>query len=617
MEIKKISIIGSGVMGVGIAAHLANAKIPSILLDIVPKFTDEDAKVGLKENSSRFRNKLSLNAIENVLPTLKPSLIFDIKDAKLIQVGNMEDDISKISECDWIVEALTERLEIKKIVFTKVEQHMKPGAIVSSNTSGLPLKDRLEGRGAEFKKNFIITHFFNPVRYMKLVEVVTSKENKPEVISTMVNFLENTLGKGVVYAKDTPNFIANRIGVYAWMKVLKDALANNYKVEEVDAIVGQALGRPKSAAFKTADMVGLDTIVHVSKNTYEVCTQDEEREVFKIPPALEGMVEKKWLGGKSGQGFYKKKKTPQGKEILSLDLKSLEYNPQEKFRYDSLGAAKNLDEPSEKIKTVINASDCAAALAWRDTSATLVYAANRVPDIADDIVNVDNAMKWGFNWDLGPFETWDIIGVKTIVDRLKKEGSAVPKLAETVLQKGKGAFYIHENGQTSYFDIGTSTYKPVPIKKNILVIKNLKEQKKEIKSNAGASLLDLGDGVLCVEFHTKMNAIDNDIGQILNDAVDLMESNNSYQGLVVGNDGPNFSAGANLMLLWLESQQKNWASIEALVKGFQDVCMRLRYSSKPVVAATFGMALGGGCEVTMACNAARVYGELYMEIGRA
>ncbi len=613
MQIKKVAVLGSGVMGAGIAAHLANAGVPSLLLDIVPKFTDADAKAGFKETDKNFRNKLAQHAINDVILQSKPSLIFDKRDVKLITAGNMDDDFQKLAECDWVIEVVVERLDIKQQVFAKVEKHIRPGTLVSSNTSGLPLHDMAEGRSAEFRKNFIITHFFNPVRYMKLVEVVSGAETSPDSLKTAVDFLENKLGKGVVYAKDTPNFVANRIGVFSWMNCVQTAMDMGLSVEEVDKIAGPASGRPKSAAFRTADMVGLDTLVHVAKNTFDACPNDEQRQAFNIPPYIAAMVEKKWLGDKTGQGFYKKSKSADGqKEILSLDLKTLEYKSQQKVRYESLGAVKSIDDVGERIKTLVNATDKASEFAWKSLSDTLVYAANRVPEIADDIVNVDNAMRWGFNWDLGPFETWDAVGVKEIAERLKKDGKKVPALALQVLEKGNGSFYKQEKGQKFYFDIATSSYKPIVVSPTNIVIQTRKDLGHELKSNTGASLVDLGDGVLCVEFHTKMNAIDNDIGDMLNEALDLIEKDSKYVGLVVGNDGQNFSAGANLMLLWLESQQKNWDSIEKLVKGFQDATMRLKYSSKPVVAAPFGLTLGGGCEVTMACTAARVYGELYM-----
>lgn len=611
MEIKKVAVIGSGIMGAGIAAHLANAGISSLLLDIVPKYTDEDAKAGLKETDKSFRNKIAVNAIQNTILESKPALIFSKKDAQLITPGNIEDDLPKIKECDWVVEVVVERLDIKQKVFASIEKHLKPGTIVSSNTSGIPLKSMAEGRSAEFKKNFIITHFFNPVRYMKLVEMVSGPDTNPEVVKTMADFLENKLGKGVVYAKDTPNFVANRIGIYAWMAGLKEAMEKGLSVEEVDKIVGSPLGRPKTAAFRTADMVGLDTIVHVSKNTYDLCVNDEEREAFKIPPILEKMVEKKMLGNKTRQGFYKVNKQADGsKQILSLNLKTAEYAPEQKVRYESLGAIKNIEDLKERIKTFVNAQDKAAQFAWVMTKNTLVYAANRIPEIADDIINIDNAMKWGFAWEVGPFETWDALGVKEAATRIESEGEKVPAIVKQVLEKGTGTFYKKQDGL--FFDFKTNSYKPIPQKSNQIVLQTLKDQKHEIKANSGASLVDLGDGVLCVEFHTKMNAIDNDIGQMLNDGLDLLEKDNKYVGMVLGNDAQHFSAGANLMLLWLESQQKNWANIEALVKGFQDVTQRIKHFKKPVVAAPFGMALGGGCEISMACHAARMHGETYI-----
>lgn len=613
MQIKKVAVIGSGIMGAGIAAHLANAGIPSILLDIVPKFTDEDAKAGLKETDKNFRNKLSLKALEVFIANSKPSLIFDKRDIRLITAGNTEDDMAALKDCDWVVEAVTERLDIKQKVFANVEKNLKPGAVVSSNTSGLSLTAMSEGRSAAFRKNFIITHFFNPVRYMKLVEIVSDNQNDPAVVSGMADFLENKLGKGVVYAKNTPNFIANRIGVYSWFYTVSEAMRLGLTVEEVDKVAGPATGRPKSAAFRTADMVGLDTLAHVAEHTYADCPNDEGRETFKIPAPLKFLLENKFLGDKSGQGFFKKMKTPEGKkEILSLDLKSFEYKPQIKVKYESLGTAKGIEDAAERVKAMVNATDKAGEFAWAITRDTIVYSANRIPEIADDIVNIDNAMRWGFNWDLGPFETWDALGVGEVAARLKKEGRNVPAVVTQVLEKGQGTFYKREKGTTLYFDVKTSTYKPIVVRSNNLVIKTLKEQGRELKANSGASLLDLGDGVLCVEFHTKMNAIDGDIGAMLTDALDLVEKDNNYKGIVVGNDGAQFSAGANLMLLWLESQQKNWKAIEELVKGFQDVCMRLKYSPKPVVAAPFGLALGGGCEVSMACDAVRMHGELYM-----
>jgi len=611
-QIKKVGVLGAGVMGHGIAAHLAGAGIPSLLLDIVPpKFTDEDAKAVLSEKDPRFRNKFALAGIEAIKKS-KPSVIYTQRDLKLITPGNFEDDWDKLKDCDWIIEVVVERLDIKQQVFGRVEKVMQPHTIVTSNTSGLPLHSLVEGRSAQFKKNFLITHFFNPVRYLKLVEVVSSKDTDPNVLKTMINFLEDVLGKGVVYAKDTPNFIANRIGIYAFVSALKWTLEAGLTVEEVDKILGPAMGKPKSAMFRTADIAGLDTIAHVVKNTYENCPNDEQRAMFVLPEVVNKMLANKWLGDKTGQGFYKKSKTADGKkEILSLNLKTGEYGPQVKVKFDSLQAAKGIDEVGERIKAVLSGTDRAADFAWKVTRDVLIYTANRIPEIAEDIVNVDNAMRWGFNWDMGPFEMMDAVGLKDVVERIKKDGLPVPALFQQVLDKGEGRFYKREKGQRFYFDFSTNTYKPVPAKANVLLLKNLKEQSKTIKGNASASLIDLGEGVLCLEFHSKMNAIDADIGLMGLEGLELLNTKD-WAGMVIHNEGENFSVGANLMLLWLEAQQKNWDNIEKMVREFQDLCMAFKYSGKPVVAAPFGLTLGGGCEVVMGADAVRAHAETYI-----
>ncbi|MBU1917982.1 3-hydroxyacyl-CoA dehydrogenase/enoyl-CoA hydratase family protein [bacterium] len=614
MKINKVAVLGSGVMGAAIAAHLANAGIPSLLLDIVPpEYSDDDKKAGLKQDSPQFRNKFALNAINNVLPKQKPSLVFEKRVLKLITPGNFEDDIAKLSECDWVVEVVVERLDIKQKVFANVEKHMKKGAIISSNTSGIKLADMIEGRSDDFVKNFLITHFFNPVRYMKLCEIISCDKTNQEVVSFMADFLENTLGKGVVYAKDTASFIANRIGIYGFMAIMHHAIEKGLSVEAVDKITGPATGKPSSATFRTGDLIGLDTLAHVANNNYDMLPDDEGRAKLKLPEVVTKLIDNKWLGQKSGQGFYKKTKDPEGKKaIYSIDLKTLEYTPQEKVRYDSLGMAKNTEDVGERIKVMVNAEDEAGKFAWVTTRDALVYSANRIPEIADDIVNIDNAMKWGFNWDLGPFEMLDAIGVQEFAARLEQEGMAVPAIINSVLTDGEGVYYKEAKGVRYFFDVASKSYQAVNVRPTSLVIKSLKAQDKVIKSNDGASIIDLGDGVVNVEFHSKMNAIDNDIGAMLNAAIDLVESDDQYKGIVISNDAPHFSVGANLMLLWMESQQQNWDGIAAMVKGFQDVCMRLRYSKKPVVAAPAGMALGGGCEVVMGCDAVRAHCETYI-----
>ncbi|MFO1464103.1 MAG: 3-hydroxyacyl-CoA dehydrogenase NAD-binding domain-containing protein [bacterium] len=610
-QIKKVGVLGAGVMGHGIAAHLAGAGVPVLLLDIVPpKFTEADQKAGLSEKSPAFRNKFALAGIEAIKKS-KPSVIYSQRDLKLITPGNFEDDWDKLKDCDWIVEVVVERLDIKQQVFAKVEKVMQAHTIVSSNTSGLPLHSMAEGRSETFKKNFIVTHFFNPVRYLKLVEIVSSSATDPAVVKDMANFLEDRLGKGVVYAKDTPNFIANRIGTFAFMAALKRVIDEDYRVEEVDKILGPAMGKPKSAMFRTADIAGIDTLAHVVKNTYDNCPNDEQRAIFVMPDIVNKMIANGWTGDKAGQGFYKKIKGEGKKEILSMNLKTGEYGPQGEVKFASLKAAKGIEEVGPRIKAVISADDRAADFAWKVTRDTLVYTANRIPEIADDIVNVDRAMRWGFNWDLGPFEVLDAIGLKEAVERIKKDGLAVPALFTQVLEKGEGTFYKRKEGKTYYFDLKSNSYQPIPLKPNVLLLKSLMEQNKVIKSNGSASLIDLGDGVLCLEFHSKMNSIDADIALLGFEALDKIEAE-KLNGLVIANEGENFSVGANLMLLWLESQQGNWKNIEEMVRQFQNFCMRLKYSPKPVVAAPFGLTLGGGCEIVMGADAARAYAETYI-----
>lgn len=614
MTIKKVAVLGSGVMGSGIAAHLANAGIPSLLLDIVPpELTDDDKKAGLSKTDPRFRNKLAARAINEGLATQKPSPIFEKRVLKLITPGNFEDDMAKIADCDWVVEVVVERLDIKQKVFAQIEKHLKPGTMVTSNTSGIPLAAMAEGRSPNFRKNFFITHFFNPVRYMKLVEIVSGPETDPAKVSEMADFLENVLGKGVVYAKDTPCFIANRIGVFGFMGVIHHTLKSGLSVEAVDKITGPAIGKPKSATFRTADIVGLDTLIHLANNTYASLPNDPDRDVLKVPPVMQKMLENKWLGDKVKQGFYKKTKTSEGKkEILSLDLKTLEYRTQEKVRHESLGVAKNIEETGERIKAMVNADDEAGRFAWTIVRDGLVYTASRIPEIADDVVNVDNAMRWGFNWDLGPFEVLDAIGVKDFAERVKKDGVKVPALLETVLASGATSFYKTEKGRRFYFDLGSKSFKPVPVKKTNILLNQLKEEGRVLKENTGASLIDLGDGVVNVEFHTKMNALDQDIIEMLSAAIDLVENDKNYKGIVIANEAQNFSVGANLMLMWMEAQNKNWEGINLVVKAFQDVGMRLKYCKKPVVAAPSGMALGGGCETVMTSGFVRAHGETYI-----
>ena len=611
-QIKRVTIIGSGVMGSGIAAHLANAGIPSYILDIVPKeLTEDEKKAGLTLKDPQVRNRLALAGIEHVRKG-KPALIYSQKDIAYITPGNMEDNLDFITQSDWIIEVVTERLDIKKKVFDQVDKYRKQGSITSSNTSGIKLKDMAEGRSKDFKEHFMITHFFNPVRYMKLLEFIVGNETKQEMVSFMQEFAENVLGKGVVYGKDTPNFIANRVGVFSMLDTMKVMVEDKYGIDEVDAIVGKPMGRPGSAAFGTGDLVGLDTLYHVSNNVYENTPNDEKRDVFKVPEFIEKMVKQGWLGDKSGQGFYKKIKDEKGKKKLVLDYNTMEYKDSQKYKFDSLTMAKNAETPEEKIKILASSDDRAAKFAWKVTKDTLVYAANRIPEIADDIVNIDNAMKWGFNWALGPFETWDAIGLAGSVEKMEKEGIKISDNVKRVLEKGYGRFYLDVKGEKFYFDFKTGTYQPIVKRNNVISLESLKKKGMILKENGSARLIDIGDGVICVEFNSKMNAIDDDLIAMINNGVDMLESRRDIVGMVLGNEGETFSAGANIFLILMAAQNKEWKSLEGAIDGLHNANMRMKYATKPIVAAPFNMALGGGCEVSMHTHKIRAYAELYM-----
>lgn len=610
-EIKKVAVLGAGIMGRGIAAVVAGAGIPVLLFDIVPpKFTDEDKANGLTESDPKFRNKFALGGIEG-LKKSKPSLIYSKRDLKRITPGNFEDDLDQLKDCDWVVEVVLERLDIKRSLFEKIEAVVGPDTVISSNTSGLPLSQLVEGRSEQFKKNFLITHFFNPVRYMKLLEIVQGPETNPEVVQTMAQFMERTLGKGVVYAKDTTNFIANRIAAFGFCATLQYAIDNNYTVEDVDQILGKPVGRPKTATFRTGDLVGNDTLAHVAQNSFDQCTSDEKRTVFN-QPILKQIVEKGLLGNKTKKGFYQVVKDEDGsKNILTLDLKTLDYTPQKKGRYESLKKARAIKDVGKRIKFLVDQDDRAGALVWNSSRDLIVYAANRVPEIADDVVNIDRALKWGFNWEIGPFELWDALGVAETAKRLEAENVPVPAIVKKVLEKGEGRFYKKEGTKRYFFDVEKGIYELIPEREGTLSFEIVKEKnKKPVTRNAAASVWDLGDGVACLEFHSKMNAIDDGIIEMMNKAVDEAESN--FEGLVIYNEGANFSVGANLMLVWLEAQQKNWQKVEAVVRGFQQACMRLRYSKKPTVAAPHQLTLGGGCEVVLGADRIQAHAETYI-----
>lgn len=572
---KKVCVVGAGVMGSGIAAQLANAGIPVLLLDV-----KDFAKAGLQK------------ALKS-----KPAAFFTPKLAELIETGSLETDLPRVKECDWVVEAIIENIDIKKDFFSKLEALAKPDTVISSNSSGLSLKAMTEGRSTEFKSRFLLTHFFNPVRYLPLLELVALPETSSEVMKKMAAFGETVLGKGVVFGKDTPNFVANRIGMFGIMETLRLTTEGGYSISEVDAIFGPAMGRPKSAIFRTLDVVGLDTFVHVAENYLDG---------FQIPEYLKKMVASGWLGQKSGQGFFKK----EGKEVLALDLTDLTYKPKAKVRFDSLGAIKNLQSVEEKIKSLVYADDRAGQLAWNVTASICIYSANRLYEIADDIVQIDNAMKWGFNFQQGPFETWDAMGVSEAVAKMTQLGLTVPGWVTEMLAQGRQSFYAIVNGQKTYWDPKTGQAKVIECSHASLTL--LKQNPtRVVRDTMATSLVDLGDGVLACEFHTKMNAIDNEVLGDINHAIDLCESG-QFDALVLSNDGQNFSVGANLLLLYMGAMQGEWGQIEEMIKLFQNTGVRLRYSSIPTVAAPFNMTLGGGCELSSWCNEICAHAELYM-----
>jgi len=601
-QIRKAAVLGAGVMGAAIAAHLANVGIPSLLLDIVPPDAGKD------------RDKIARTGLEKALKA-RPAAFYSQRFAKLVTTGNIEDDLPALTDVDWIIEAVVERLDIKQQLYTKLEQVMTPGAIITSNTSGLPVHLLTGGRSADFRRHFLITHFFNPVRYMRLLEIVPGVDTDPELVQYMQQFATEVLGKGVVLCKDTPNFIANRIGVYSSMSTLRRALDEGYTVGEVDTILGPSMGRPRSAVFRTADLSGLDTLVNVADNLYQNAPGDPWRETFRVPEVVLEMVRRGWLGEKSGQGFYKRIKNPDGEStILELNLKTLEYEPQQKVRFPSLGASRNINNPVQRLLTVLDADDRAAQLARETTADALIYAASLAPQIADSITGVDQAMRWGFNFDMGSFEVWDaLLQHPAILQKVLQDRADVahlPELVRRVTTGGQGTFYTGAPGQRAYFDFNTGTYRPVPIPGGAISLEAAQATGNVLRDNGSASLIDLGDDIACVEFHTKMNAIDESIIEMLRYVVE--EGKKQFRALIIGNEAADFSAGANILLMLMGAKQGEWKMLEGAINAFQQVNQLLKYAPIPVVAAPAGRALGGGCEVVMHSAHARAAAETYI-----
>jgi 3-hydroxyacyl-CoA dehydrogenase len=615
-RIEKVAVLGAGTMGARIAAHVANAGIPCFLLDIVPSELSADEKrKGLTLESPAVRNRIVLSGLEAAKKS-RPAAFFTHETARLVTPGNLDDNFAWCGQADWIIEAVAENLEIKRKLFERVESVRKPGTIVTSNTSGLPIHLIAEGRSEDFQQHWAGTHFFNPPRYMKLVELIPGPKTLPGVLATLDEMCDLRLGKGVVIAKDTPNFIANRIGTYAMLNVLKQMQALDMTVEEVDACTGPAVGQPKSATFRTADIVGLDVLVHVVRNIYDNIPNDESREMWRIPAFVEEMMKRGWLGDKTGSGFYKRVKKGGESEILTLDWQKMEYRPRLKAKFGSIEAGKQIEETRERIRTLVGPAmdgkgDKANRFLWACLSENCLYAARRVPEIANSVVDVDRAMRWGFAWELGPFEVWDAIGVPRMAEALGREGKQIPPVVNDVLASPRKSFYETEKGSTRYFDIGAKATKPVPEPAGIIILKSLKDRSGVVQTNSGASLIDLGDGVVCCEFHSKMNSIGGDIGAMIHAGVKRLGS--EFDAMVIANQAPNFSVGANLMLLLVTAQEGEWDDIHMAVRQFQGVNMAIKYAPGPVVAAPQGMALGGGCEISL--SSARIHAAAEAYIG--
>jgi len=611
LKIKSAGIIGAGTMGAGIAAHLANCGIGSLLLDIVPsELTEQEKAKGLDKKSRQFRNRLAANAV-NAMPKAKLCPLYDPADVKLIRPGNIEDDFEKLAEANWIIEAVPEKLELKRSLFERLESIHKTGQIVSSNTSGIALKEITKGRKKEFLSHVMITHFFNPPRYMHLMEIVAGEKTSKELFEAFAEFSERVLGKGVVVAKDTSNFIGNRIGFFDENYALRLTQELKLSVEQVDAIAGPLMGRPKSGLFRLLDIIGIDISVNISNNLYEALPDDPHRDAFKVNPLLNKMLEKGLLGDKARCGFYRKSKDVQGKLVIeALDLNTLEYHPSSKPEFEILNTAKNQSDLSGRLKVLLDSDDVVGKFAWGLLSNTLCYAAERVPEISDEIVGIDNAMKWGYNWEMGPFELWDAIGVRYIAERLKKENREVPKLVTAVLKTKNESFYGFEKGRTVSFDPVAKSHKPVPRRPCVIDLEELKRSGKVVRQGKTASIVDIGEGIICLEFHTKANTISCETIEMIHTAVQEAETN--YRGLVIGNQGANSCLGADLKEMASFVQSGNFGALEDFINNLQSAMMALKYCHIPTVAALHRMVLGGGCEVAMHCDRRQASPETYI-----
>lgn len=603
--IKKVAVIGSGVMGSAIACHFANIGVEVLLLDIPPReLTEAEQKKGLTLDNKAVRNRIVNDHLANSLKS-KPSPIYHIKFAERIKTGNTEDDMAKIADADWIIEVVVERLDIKQKVFEQVEKFRKPGTLITSNTSGIPIHFMSEGRSEDFQKHFCGTHFFNPPRYLKLFEIIPGPQTSTEVLEFLNNYGEKFLGKTSVVAKDTPAFIGNRIGIYGIMSLFHQVKEMGLTIEEVDKLTGPVIGRPKSATFRTVDVVGLDTLVHVANGIYENCPDDEVHELFKLPAFIDTMMQNKWLGSKTGQGFYKKV----DKDILSLDLDTLEYRAAKKASFATLELTKTIEKPIDRFKVLITGTDKAGEFYRKNLAGMFSYVSNRVPEITDDLYKIDDAMKAGFGWENGPFEIWDAVGIEKGLELIKAEGLTVAPWISEMLASGNNNFYTIKDGATYYYDLQSKSQKKVPGQDAFIILNNIRESKK-IWSNSESIIQDLGDGIINLEFRSKMNTIGGGVLQGINKAIDLAEK--EYDGLVIGNQAANFSVGANIGMIFMMAVEQEYDELNMAIKMFQDTMMRVRYSSIPVIVAPHGMTLGGGCEMSMHADKVVAAAETYI-----
>lgn len=609
--IKKIAILGSGVMGSRIACHFANIGVQVLLLDIVPKeLNDQETKKGLSLEDKAVRNRLVNNALQSMLKS-KPSPLYDSTFVSRITTGNFEDDLPKIKDYDWVMEVVVERLDVKKTIFERVEQYRKLGTLITSNTSGIPMHMMCEGRSADFQENFAGTHFFNPPRYLRLLEIIPGPKANPEVIDFLMDYGDRFLGKETVLCKDTPAFISNRIGIYAIMSSMHILQEMGLGVSEVDKLTGTVIGRAKSATFRTMDVVGLDTTVNVANNLYKILEKDESRESFKLPKIVQELYDKKWWGDKTGQGYFKMIRHKDGRrELKEIDFKTLEYKDVEKPKFKALEASREIDGLKERIRFLVNFDDRAGEF-YRATFYDLFkYCSFRIPEISDELYRIDQAMRAGFDWEHGPFETWDILGLKETVEKMEVAGLAPAAWVHEMLDSGYDSFYKVEGGKRLYYDIPSKAYKEIPGLDEFILLDTLKAANKVLWKNEGTSIYGLGDEIIGLEFHTKMNSMGAEVIEGINTAISMAEK--EYKGLVIGNEGSNFSAGANLGIVFMYAADQDYDEINLMISQFQNTMMRVRYSAVPVIVAPHNMALGGGCEISLHADAIQASAELYM-----